>query len=103
MEVHILPVYINKMSLLVAVDHSAAGDHHDMTSGTATLVQPQLHRICAGCKISIEDEFSLHVSPNLDWHVSCLVCCECQEYMDENCETCFIKDGRPYCRSDYIR
>ena len=60
-------------------------------------------RVCHGCKLSIEDEFSLHVSPNLDWHVSCLVCCECHEFMDENCETCFIKDGKPYCRSDYIK
>lgn len=64
---------------------------------------PTSKKNCHGCKLPIEDDFSLHVSPNLEWHVACLVCCECQEFLDENCETCFIKDGRPYCRSDYVR
>lgn len=60
-------------------------------------------KICHGCSQPIEDEFSMHVSPNLEWHAACLMCAECREFLDETCETCFIKDGRPYCRKDYTR
>ena len=64
---------------------------------------PSVAKNCHGCKLAIEDDFSLHVSPNLEWHVACLVCCECHEFLDESCDTCFVKDGKPYCKSDYVR
>ena len=29
-------------------------------------------------------------------------CAECQMFLDENC-TCFVRDGKTYCRKDYAR
>lgn len=57
---------------------------------------------CFGCKKPIEDEYRLRVSPDLEWHAACLACFECQKLLDENC-TCFMHEGRPYCRRDYVR
>jgi len=58
--------------------------------------------ICAGCQGPIRDQFMLHVDPALDWHVSCLRCAECRQMLDESC-TCFVRDGRTYCKPDYCR
>lgn len=74
---------------------TAESDHSDSYS-------PLSPKLCFGCKKPIEDKFRLCVSPDLDWHISCLVCCECHLHMDEN-YTCFLKDGRTYCKKDYIR
>ena len=59
-------------------------------------------KLCFGCKSPIEDDFSLRVSPDLEWHAACLTCTECHQPLDETC-TCFMKDGHPYCRNDYMR
>lgn len=58
--------------------------------------------LCYGCKKPIEDHYRLRVSPDMEWHTGCLACSECQRYLDETC-TCFMRDGRPYCRRDYVR
>ena len=29
-------------------------------------------------------------------------CAECQMFLDETC-TCFVRDGKTYCRKDYVR
>uniref|UniRef100_A0A8C0V1G9 LIM zinc-binding domain-containing protein n=1 Tax=Cyanistes caeruleus TaxID=156563 RepID=A0A8C0V1G9_CYACU len=42
------------------------------------------------------------VSPDLEWHAACLKCAECNQYLDETC-TCFVRDGKTYCKRDYIR
>lgn len=71
----------------------------DQSDGQSSPLYPKL---CYGCKTPIVDEYRLRVSPDLEWHASCLVCSECQVNLDENC-TCFLKDGRPYCKKDYFR
>ncbi|NWR41903.1 ISL1 protein, partial [Regulus satrapa] len=37
-----------------------------------------------------------------EWHAACLKCAECNQYLDETC-TCFVRDGKTYCKRDYIR
>ncbi|VDI71027.1 insulin gene enhancer protein ISL-1-like isoform X2 [Mytilus edulis] len=58
--------------------------------------------MCVGCGSQIHDQFILRVAPDLEWHASCLKCVDCSQFLDESC-TCFVRDGKTYCRSDYAR
>ncbi|KFO37958.1 Insulin gene enhancer protein ISL-2 [Fukomys damarensis] len=58
--------------------------------------------MCVGCGSQIHDQFILRVSPDLEWHAACLKCAECSQYLDETC-TCFVRDGKTYCKRDYAR
>ena len=58
--------------------------------------------LCVGCGGQIHDQYILRVAPNLEWHAACLKCCECQMFLDETC-TCFVRDGKTYCKKDYVR
>ncbi|OTF73881.1 insulin gene enhancer protein ISL-1-like protein [Euroglyphus maynei] len=58
--------------------------------------------LCVGCGSEIYDQYILRVSPDLEWHASCLKCADCQQYLDESC-TCFVRDGKTYCKRDYLR
>uniref|UniRef100_A0A8P0NSY8 ISL LIM homeobox 2 n=1 Tax=Canis lupus familiaris TaxID=9615 RepID=A0A8P0NSY8_CANLF len=58
--------------------------------------------LCVGCGSRIHDQFLLRVSPDLEWHAACLKCAECSQYLDETC-TCFVRDGKTYCKRDYAR
>ncbi|TRY97369.1 hypothetical protein DNTS_033010 [Danionella cerebrum] len=58
--------------------------------------------MCVGCGSQIQDQFILRVSPDLEWHAACLKCAECGQYLDETC-TCFVRDGKTYCKRDYVR
>ncbi|CAD5123966.1 DgyrCDS12271 [Dimorphilus gyrociliatus] len=57
---------------------------------------------CVGCGCAITDQYILRVDPDLEWHASCLKCADCGQMLDENC-TCFVRDGKTYCKSDYTR
>ncbi|CRL00810.1 CLUMA_CG014062, isoform A [Clunio marinus] len=57
---------------------------------------------CVGCGREIQDQYILRVAPDLEWHAACLKCQECQQFLDENC-TCFVRDGKTYCKRDYVR
>lgn len=69
---------------------------------TAGLGLGTAQQCCAGCSHPIRDQYVLHVDPDLDWHADCLRCTECRRQLDETC-TCFVRDGRPYCKADYAR
>ena len=58
--------------------------------------------LCVGCGSPIQDQYILRVAPDLEWHASCLKCVECGVFLDENC-TCFVRDGKTFCRRDYVR
>lgn len=58
--------------------------------------------LCVGCGSAIQDQYILRVAPDLEWHASCLKCVECGVFLDENC-TCFVRDGKTFCRRDYVR
>lgn len=55
-----------------------------------------------GCGSQIHDQYILRVAPDLEWHAACLKCTECHQFLDENC-TCFVKEGKTYCKRDYVR
>ncbi|NXF69560.1 ISL1 protein, partial [Ciccaba nigrolineata] len=61
----------------------------------------RLISLCVGCGNQIHDQYILRVSPDLEWHAACLKCAECNQYLDETC-TCFVRDGKTYCKRDYI-
>lgn len=58
--------------------------------------------MCVGCGSQIHDQYIMRVSPDLEWHAACLKCAECSQYLDETC-TCFVRDGKTYCKRDYAR
>ena len=58
--------------------------------------------MCFGCGGQINDQFILRVAPDLEWHVNCLKCVECGQYLDEN-STCFVRNGKAFCKLDYVR
>nr|BAE06522.1 transcription factor protein [Ciona intestinalis] len=58
--------------------------------------------LCVGCGSPIHDQYILRVAPNLEWHAGCLKCADCGQYLDETC-TCFVRDGKTYCKRDYTR
>lgn len=47
-------------------------------------------------------QYILRVAPDLEWHAACLKCQECRQFLDESC-TCFVRDGKTYCKRDYVR
>src|SRR6218665_2469226 len=57
---------------------------------------------CSGCGSVILDQYILRVSPDLEWHASCLKCAECGQFLDEM-RTCFVRDGKTFCKTDYLR
>lgn len=58
--------------------------------------------MCVGCGSQIQDQYILRVAPDLEWHAGCLKCADCHTYLDETC-TCFVRDGKTYCKRDYVR
>ncbi|CAH1796805.1 unnamed protein product [Owenia fusiformis] len=77
------------------------------TNSDAMTVEPHPKKkrrvpMCVGCGAQIQDQFILRVAPDLEWHASCLKCADCNQYLDESC-TCFVRDGKTYCKRDYVR
>ncbi|KAJ3648443.1 hypothetical protein Zmor_020247 [Zophobas morio] len=66
----------------------------------STTLAPECY--CVGCGGQIHDQYILRVAPDLEWHAACLKCQECHQFLDENC-TCFVRDGKTYCKRDYVR
>ncbi|CAF0816606.1 unnamed protein product [Brachionus calyciflorus] len=58
--------------------------------------------LCMGCGLVIKDQFVLKCTPELQWHENCLKCAECDCKLRENA-TCFVKNGKAYCKTDYTR
>ncbi len=55
---------------------------------------------CQGCRKPIKDQFIFKVLPDIHWHESCLKCNECNISLTD---TCFIRNSKPYCRTDYLK
>jgi len=49
-------------------------------------------RVCAGCMVPIRDRHYLSAVGS-NWHVPCLVCCECRRPLDRQ-STCYVHDAR---------
>nr|QFQ66900.1 ISL1-like protein [Hofstenia miamia] len=69
--------------------------------------QPTMHQnssrysLCVGCGGLIHDQFILRVAPDLEWHAKCLRCAACKGTLDDS-TSCYVKDGKTYCRKDYF-
>ncbi|XP_055919965.1 protein apterous isoform X1 [Eupeodes corollae] len=68
------------------------------SSSETTLPGPE---DCAGCGRFIQDRFYLSAVEKR-WHAGCLQCCTCQQPLEGE-SSCFSKDGKIYCKSDYYR
>lgn len=77
-------------------------EHCEICPARAALSEKRLVSLCVGCGNQIHDQYILRVSPDLEWHAACLKCAECSQYLDESC-TCFVREGKTYCKRDYIR
>jgi hypothetical protein len=67
------------------------------TKGYLFLFYPLL--VCEGCCELIFSRFVMKVG-NTSWHEECLFCSECHASLNNSC---FYKDGRLFCRTDYER
>ncbi|XP_008287029.1 LIM/homeobox protein LMX-1.2-like [Stegastes partitus] len=56
-----------------------------------------LRAVCEGCTRIISDRFLLRVN-DASWHERCLQCAACQQPLSASC---YCKDTKLYCRSDY--
>ncbi|XP_076325653.1 insulin gene enhancer protein ISL-1-like isoform X2 [Tachypleus tridentatus] len=70
--------------------------------GEAQPLRKQRVSTCVGCGSQINDQYILRVAPDLEWHAACLKCADCHQFLDETC-TCFVRDGKTYCKRDYVR
>ncbi|XP_037025366.1 insulin gene enhancer protein ISL-1 isoform X3 [Bradysia coprophila] len=78
--------------------HFKNDDHEQHT----IKLEKQRFSLCAGCGAQNHDQYILRVAPDLEWHAACLKCQECRQFLDESC-TCFVRDGKTYCKRDYVR
>ncbi|XP_056643441.1 insulin gene enhancer protein ISL-1 isoform X1 [Diorhabda carinulata] len=87
------------------VQPSLVMNPHPLTDSCSVESQNKKNRRtshCVGCGGQIHDQYILRVAPDLEWHAACLKCQECQRFLDESC-TCFVRDGKTYCKVDYVR
>ncbi|KAM3179427.1 hypothetical protein ACTXT7_000638 [Hymenolepis weldensis] len=62
----------------------------------------QEEAVCFGCGAAIYDPFIMHVQPDLKWHGRCLKCHKCERGLSDQ-TSCFVRNGKPYCREDYCK
>ncbi|KAM9338566.1 LIM/homeobox protein LMX-1.2-like [Symphorus nematophorus] len=55
--------------------------------------------VCSGCTRIISDRFLMRVN-DASWHEDCLQCTACQQPLTS---TCYCRDTKLYCRTDYQR
>uniref|UniRef100_T1JEV2 Insulin gene enhancer protein ISL-1 n=1 Tax=Strigamia maritima TaxID=126957 RepID=T1JEV2_STRMM len=75
-----------------------AAPHENVSS----LAEKRRLAMCVGCGSHIHDQYILRVAPDLEWHAACLKCADCHQFLDESC-TCFVREGKTYCKRDYVR
>ncbi|CAB0042991.1 unnamed protein product, partial [Trichogramma brassicae] len=96
----------NRARTLIVAEESS--DARDIYRANVSLINYNFWKkevsnsLCVGCGGHIHDQYILMVSPDLKWHAACLKCAACQQFLDESC-TCFVRDGKTYCKNDYVR
>ena len=90
------------MSLIIVDDHINVMGFSRIILAYIFEILARQYSLCVGCGGEIHDQYILRVAPNLEWHAACLKCSECQMFLDENC-TCFVRDGKTFCKKDYVR
>jgi hypothetical protein len=78
----------------------AKTDNCSVSDSVAPYIRMSLEQpVCVGCGYEIRERFLLKVVDDF-WHESCLVCFGCGAPLSDK-TSCFIKDGRIYCRDDH--
>ncbi|XP_052852265.1 insulin gene enhancer protein isl-1 [Drosophila gunungcola] len=99
---HQLPLH-NHNHNQTGLQPSLVMNHHlDLDCHGHDVIKKQRLSHCVGCGGQIHDQYILRVAPDLEWHAACLKCQECRQFLDESC-TCFVRDGKTYCKRDYVR
>ncbi|XP_046812242.1 insulin gene enhancer protein isl-1 [Lucilia cuprina] len=97
---HQLPLHNHNQT---GLQPSLVMNHHlDLDCHGHDVIKKQRLSLCVGCGGQIHDQYILRVAPDLEWHAACLKCQECRQFLDESC-TCFVRDGKTYCKRDYVR
>ncbi|XP_013117218.2 LIM homeobox transcription factor 1-beta [Stomoxys calcitrans] len=55
--------------------------------------------VCEGCGHKIHDRYLMNVGET-NWHENCLSCCYCGLQLHQ---TCYVRNGKMYCKMDYER
>ncbi|XP_068145709.1 insulin gene enhancer protein isl-1 [Drosophila tropicalis] len=97
---HQLPLHNHNQT---GLQPSLVMNHHlELDLHGHDVIKKQRLSHCVGCGGQIHDQYILRVAPDLEWHAACLKCQECRQFLDESC-TCFVRDGKTYCKRDYVR
>ena len=72
------------------MNHTVGGNNNTNNKGIAT---------CAGCDRPILDQY-LYTVLDRQWHQKCIQCCDCKQNLSDKC---FSRDGKIYCREDFIK
>ena len=59
------------------------------------------NEVCSGCGSLIAERYLLKVSERC-WHPACLRCTVCQTTLDHHA-SCYVREGRVYCKVDYSK
>ncbi|XP_069573455.1 LIM/homeobox protein LMX-1.2-like [Brachyistius frenatus] len=80
-------------------DRSPSEQRSDGSSSPGGLTDAVSSRqaVCEGCARIISDRFLMRVN-DASWHEDCLQCAACQQPLTA---TCFFRDTKVYCRTDY--
>ena len=83
---------------------NASNQNHTSTIPVGYINNPGLNssNLCIGCGLLIKDQYIYKVLPDMQWHESCLKCSECDCKLEEN-STCFVKNGKAFCKTDYAK
>lgn len=77
------------------VNRKSAGKK--VTDSVRSEVNSEIVELCFGCQTAIEDRYIMRVMDN-SWHEKCLTCTECDTILTQ---TCYSRDCKLYCKSDY--
>ncbi|XP_054163745.1 LIM/homeobox protein Awh-like [Oppia nitens] len=76
---------------------------HSLLSSPNKSPQLSIEKICYGCGSSLATSpIIASVSGHHQWHINCLRCSECDQSLS-HCRSCYLKNGRIYCKNDYIK
>lgn len=57
------------------------------------------YELCEGCGQKIHDRYLMRVG-DASWHEQCLSCCVCGVPLDHSC---YVRNSKLYCKTDYDR
>ncbi|CAN9504733.1 unnamed protein product [Ophioblennius macclurei] len=77
------------------LNHRTAGE--GLRGGSSADSGSAQQAVCRGCARIISDRFLLRVN-DTSWHEECLQCAACQQLLTA---TCYCRDTKLYCKSDY--